>query len=301
MIGILTFCSIFTLISAGGFFLFNREKKPRISSIFTDPNQTHGLAGPLQQAGASLGTFVSRFDSVVPKTKKDVSILRQRLIRAGLREKSAVNTFYGSKFILMLAFLIIVLSTGLASVNYFMIILVALGVGFLAPDFWLTRRIKARKRQIRLALPDVLDLLVVCVEAGLSLDLALSRAAQEIAGTRSAIADEFSVLRLEQSAGCLRADAWKHLAERTGVDSVRYLASILIQSEQLGTSISRSLRVYSQALRTQRIQQLEEQAAKAGIKIVFPLALFIFPNLFLVVLGPALMEILDSLSGIVNR
>jgi tight adherence protein C len=298
MIGILTFCSIFTLVSAGGLFLFNREKKPRISSIFNDPDLRRGLGGPLQQAGASLGSFVSRFDSVVPRTQRDVSILRQRLIRAGLRERSAERIFYGSKVLLMLALLILVIATGLVSVNYFMVIAAALGLGFIAPDFWLTRRIKARKRQIRLALPDVLDLLVVCVEAGLSLDLALSRAAQEIAGTRSAISDEFSVLRLEQCAGCSRADAWKHLAERTGVDSVRYLASMLIQSEQLGTSISRSLRVYSKALRTQRIQQLEEQAAKAGIKIVFPLALFIFPNLFLVVLGPALMEILDSLRGI---
>ena len=298
MIGILTFCSIFTLVSAGGLFLFNREKKPRMSSIFADPDQPRGLGGPLQQAGASLGTFVSRFDSVVPRSQKEVSILRQRFIRAGLRERSAERIFYGSKVLLMILFLLLVLLTGVAKVNYFMVILLALGVGFLAPDFWLTRRIKSRKRQIRLALPDVLDLLVVCVEAGLSLDLAISRAAQEIAGSRSAIADELSVVHLEQRAGCSRADAWKHLAERTGVDSVRYLASMLIQCEQLGTSISRGLRVYSQTLRTQRIQQLEEQAAKTGIKIVFPLVLFIFPNLFLVVLGPALMEILDSLRGI---
>src|ERR1700682_3585516 len=139
MIGILTFCSIFTLISAGGLFLFNREKRPRISSLFINPEESRGTAGPLRQAGASLGTFVSRFDSVVRRTQKDISNLRQKLIRAGLREKSAERIFFGSKFVLMLICLILVLATGAASLNYFVIILLALGFGFLAPDFWLAR------------------------------------------------------------------------------------------------------------------------------------------------------------------
>ena len=301
MIGILTFCSIFTVLCAGGLLLFNRERKPRISSILMSPLEPHLQIGPLQKAGDRLGSFVSRFDGVVPKSKNEVSILRRRLIRAGFRKESALQIFYGSKFLLMLAFLIVVLATGAARANYFVVILLALGAGFLAPDFWLSRRIKGRQRKIRLDLPDVLDLLVVCIEAGLSLEQAFSRAAEEMGGSRSHISDELSVVRLEQHAGYSRSESWKRVGERTGVDSVRHLASMLIQSEQFGTSIARNLRLHSQALRTHRIQQVEEQAAKTGVKIVFPLVLFIFPNLFLVVLGPALMQILDSLRGNFNH
>lgn len=297
MIGLVTFCTIFTLLAAGGLLAFNRQRRPRISSILDTLQDEGGSNLPMQRAGASVGTFVSHFAGVVPRTKNEVSLLRRKLIRAGFRESSALQVFYGAKFLAMLGLLILVLATGVASVNYFMVILLALGAGFLAPDFWLTRRIKQRQREIRLQLPDVLDLLVVCVEAGLSLDQAFLRAAHEMGGTRSALSDELSVVRLEQRAGSSRTEAWKRFAERTGVESVRHLVSMLIQSEQLGTSISRSLRVHAQGLRSQRIQQIEEQAAKAGIKIVFPLVLFIFPNLFLVVLGPALMEILDSLRG----
>ena len=301
MIGVLIFCALFTLLSAVGLILFNRASRPRLSRILDETGGARQSAGPLRHAGATLGTFVSRFDTLVPKTRNEVSILSRRLVRAGFREKFAIRVFYGSKFVLMLAFVLLVLGTGVASVNYFVVLLLALGFGFLAPDFWLTRRIKERQRQIRLALPDVLDLLVVCVEAGLSLDQAFSRAADEMGGTRSPISDELSVVRLEQRAGCSRADSWRHLAERTGVNTVQHLAAMLIQSERLGTSIARGLRAHSQTLRSQRIQQVEEQAAKTGIAIVFPLVFFIFPNLFLVVLGPALMEILETLRSNIHH
>jgi tight adherence protein C len=295
MIGILTFCTIFTLLAAGGLLVFNRKRRPRLSSILDNPS--HLLSLPLQRAGASLGTFVSLFGRVVPRTHKEVSLLRRKLVRAGFRENFALQTFYGAKFLSMVILLFLVLATGVASLNYFIVIVGALGAGFLAPDFWLTRQVKQRQREIRLQLPDVLDLLVVCVEAGLSLDQAFLRAAHEMGGTRSALSDELSVVRLEQRAGSSRSESWRRFAERTGVESIRHLVSMLNQSEQFGTSIARGLRVHAQGLRTQRIQQIEEQAAKTGIKIVFPLVLFIFPNLFLVVLGPALMEILDSLRG----
>lgn len=301
MIEFLTFFSVFILLSTGGLLLFNRERKPRIASILMGNEQARGLAGSLENAEALLGAFVSRFAGVMPKSSKEISVVRQKLVRAGFREDSAMKIFYGSKLIAMIVFLALVFVTGIVSLNYFTMIAVALGFGFLAPDFWLTRRIKERQRQIRKALPDVLDLLVVCVEAGLSLDQAVTRAAQEVGGTRSAIADELSVVTLEQRAGCPRIEAWKHLAERTNVDSVRHLVSMVAQSEQLGTSIARTLRVHSQALRTRRIQQVEEQAAKTGVKILFPLVLCIFPNLFLVVLGPALMLTLDSLRGNLNH
>jgi tight adherence protein C len=140
----------------------------------------------------------------------------------------------------------------------------------------------------------VLDLLVICIEAGLSMDQATARTAQELKKAQPELCDEFGVLVLEQRAGRARADAWKHLAERTGVESVRNLVSVLVQSEQFGTSIAKTLRQHADALRTKRIQHVEEMAAKTTVKLVFPLVFFIFPALFLVVLGPAVLLMMDS-------
>jgi tight adherence protein C len=133
----------------------------------------------------------------------------------------------------------------------------ALGLGYLGPDFWLGRKIKARQKKVRLAVPDVLDLLVICVEAGLGLDQATARTARELNRAHPAISDELEVVALEQRAGRPRADAWRHMAERTDVDVVRNLVSLLVQSEQFGTSIAKSLRTHSDTLRTQRIQEVE--------------------------------------------
>ena len=167
-------------------------------------------------------------------------------------------------------------------------------LGYLGPDFWLGNRITARQARIRRGLPDVLDLLVICIEAGLSLDQATARTAQELSLTQPQLSDELGIVVLEQAAGRPRADAWRNLAERTDVDSVRNLVSVLVQAEKFGTSIARTLRVHSDTLRTQRRQQIEEQAAKTTVKLVFPLVLFIFPSIFLVTLGPAAIIMTDS-------
>jgi tight adherence protein C len=189
----------------------------------------------------------------------------------------------------LLAFL-----TGVGSYSPFFVYLTAIGLGYLLPDFWLGNRISARQARIRLGLPDVLDLLVICIEAGLSLDQAVARTAEELNLAQPAICDELAIVVLEQRAGCPRSDAWKHFAERTNVDSVRNLVSVLVQSEKFGTSIAKTLRVHSDTLRTQRRQKVEEQAAKTTVKLVFPLVLFIFPSLFLVTLGPAAITIMES-------
>jgi tight adherence protein C len=165
------------------------------------------------------------------------------------------------------------------------------------PDFWLGRRIKKRQSKIRRGLPDVLDLLVICIEAGLSLDQGTARAAVELAKAQPELSDELTVVVLEQRAGRPRSETWKHIAERTGVDSVRNLVSMLVQSEQFGTSIAKTLRIHSDTLRTQRVQQVEEAAAKTTIKLIFPLVFFIFPSLFLVVLGPAVILMIESFSN----
>jgi tight adherence protein C len=234
----------------------------------------------------------------VPKTQAEVSVAQQRLIRAGYRTDSAVKVFYGMKVLVPVALCTVVLCSGLASESPFIAYAAALGVGYLAPDFWMGRKIAARQTRIRLGLPDMLDLLIICIEAGLGLDQATARAAQELSSAQPAISDEFGVVVLEQRAGCPRSDAWRHLAERTDVETVRTLVSMVVQSEKFGTSVAKILRTHSETLRTRRVQAVEEQAAKTTIKLIFPLVLFIFPSLFLVTLGPAFILMSESFKNL---
>ena len=248
----------------------------------------------LQNASSSIGVVVERFERVIPKTQAEVSVMQQRLIRAGFRKDSALKLFYGSKVLLPLILATAAFGSGIGSRSPLAIYAAALGFGYLAPDFWLGKKISSRQKKIRLGLPDVLDLLVICVEAGLGLDQATARTAHELTKAQPAISDELSIVALEQRAGRARDDAWRHMAERSDVDSVRNLVSMVIQSEQFGTSIAKTLRTHSDTLRVQRVQMVEEMAAKTTIKLIFPLVLFIFPCLFLVVLGPAVISIMES-------
>jgi tight adherence protein C len=177
---------------------------------------------------------------------------------------------------------------------------VAGGLGFLAPDFWLGKRITSRQTTLRLGLPEALDLIVICVEAGLSMDKATMRAAEELKLSQPAIADELNLVYLEQRAGRPRPEAWKRFGERSAVESVRTLASILIQADKFGTGIGKTLRAHSEMLRSRRRQDAEEQAAKTTVKLIFPLVLFIFPSLFVVTLGPSLIIMIEGFAKLMN-
>jgi tight adherence protein C len=297
-----TFFVIFLLIASGGMLLFYREAMlHRISEVVPSRGKRRTLLGTIQQTRFSFGGMVENLERVLPKSQAEVSVTQQRLIRAGYRKDTAVNLFYGAKVLVPLTLCLLALVTGLARSNAFFVYALALGLGFLAPDFWLGRRITIRQKRIRLGLPDVLDLMVICIEAGLSMDQATVRTAEELRAAQPAISDELGIVVLEQRAGRARSDAWKQFAERTGVDSVRNLVSVLVQSEQLGTSVAKTLRIHSDTLRIQRRQRVEEQAAKTTIKLVFPLVLFIFPSLFLVTLGPALIIMSESFQKYLNH
>jgi tight adherence protein C len=290
-----TFFVVYLLISSGALLLFYREATARRIFEVIDPRpKVTTLSGTIQQTFSSLGVVVEHFESVLPKSQAEVSVTLQRLIRAGFRNESAVKVFYGSKALLPLLLCALALVTGLGSLSPFFVYAAAVVLGFLAPDFWLGRQISTRQSRIRRGLPDVLDLLTICIEAGLGLDQATARAAEELRKAQPELCDELGIVVLEQRAGRARSDAWKHLAERTDVDCVRNLVSMLVQAEQFGTSIAKTLRIHSNTLRTQRVQAVEELAAKTSVKLVFPLVLFIFPSLFLVVLGPAVISIMDS-------
>jgi len=294
-IAAVSFFAVFLLIASGGLILFYREAMiQRISAVISPREKQGNLRETMEQAGATLGVMVQQFERVLPKSQAEISVVQQRLVRAGYRSDSAVHFFYGAKVAVPLLLCVLAFTTGAGNYSPFFVYLTAIGLGFLLPDFWLGNRIAARQARIRRALPDVLDLLVICIEAGLSLDQSVARTAEELTLAQPAICDELGIVVLEQRAGCPRADAWRHFAERTNVDSVRNLVSVLIQSEKFGTSIAKTLRVHSDTLRTQRRQKVEEQAAKTTVKLVFPLVFFIFPSLFLVTLGPAAITVMES-------
>ena len=296
---IFVFCVIFLLIGSGGLLLFYRETMlQRISEVINPRPKPKSLLSTIQKTGISIGGVVETFEHVLPKSQAEVSVILQRLIRAGYRNESAVRLFYGFKVLVPILLCGIALFSGLGDLSPLFVYIGALGFGFLVPDFWLGRQITKRQSALRRGLPDVLDLLVICIEAGLSLDQATARTAEELQTAQPELCDELRVVVLEQRAGRARSEAWKHLVERTDVDCIRNLVSMLVQSEQFGTSVAKTLRVHSDTLRTQRVQAVEEMAAKTTVKLVFPLVLFIFPSLFLVTLGPAVISMIESMKSL---
>jgi tight adherence protein C len=229
----------------------------------------------------------------IPLSPSDVTRTRAWLIQAGLRESRHVSYYFGAR--IMLAFL------GLAGVIAFsgfdsVPLLVCIpALGFFIPRFFLKRMIKDRQRRIRIALPDALDLTVICVEAGLALDQALMRVGKDLHHAHPDLSDEFHLVNLEMRAGKPRAEALRNLVDRTGVDDIRSLVGTLIQTDRFGTSIAQALRVHSDSLRTARRQRAEEQAAKTTIKMVPPLVIFILVPFLAVTIGPALIQAYHSL------
>ena len=292
---IISFIVVFLLIASGALLVFYRDALPqRIAQAINPRPQKRKVVDAIKESGLSIGGVVGHFEHVLPKSQAEVSVVTQRLTTAGFRNESAIRIFYGYKVFVPLALCAIALVSGVAKLSPFFVYASCLGLGFLAPDFWLGRRIKNRQKKLERGLPDVLDLLIICIEAGLSLDQATARTAEELRKAQPELCDEFGILVLEQRAGRARSEAWKHLAERTGVESIRNLVSVLVQSEQFGTSVAKTLRVHSDTMRAKRIQQVEEMAAKTSVKLVFPLVFFIFPALFLVTLGPAVILMMES-------
>ncbi len=294
-LAIISFCVVFLLIASGALLVFYRDALPqRIAEAINPRPKKRNVVEAIRESGLSIGGVVEHFEHVLPKSQAEVSVVVQRLTRAGYRNESAVRVFYGYKVFVPLALCAIALVSGVAKMSPFFVYASCLGLGFLAPDFWLGRKIKTRQKKMERGLPDVLDLLIICIEAGLSLDQATARTAEELQKAQPELCDEFGILVLEQRAGRARSEAWKNLSDRTGVASIRNLVSVLVQSEQFGTSVAKTLRVHSDTMRTKRIQQVEEMAAKTSVKLVFPLVFFIFPALFLVTLGPAVILMMES-------
>ena len=289
---VLTFIAVFLLVASGALLLSLRAALlARLAGVVARSDRPHGLAGRLlgMRPQTSLEGVIDPLQKMLPRSPAEVSVMQKRLILAGYRKDSYLNLFYAVKVAMPLALLALVAITRFYEYGPFFAFALAAALGFLAPDFWLGNRIRARQLKIRLGLPEALDLMVICIEAGQGLDQAILRVAEELALSQPEVAEELNLVNLEQRAGRPRAEALRNLAERTDIESVRSLAAMLIQTDHFGTSLAESLRVHSDSLRTERRQKAEEEAAKTTVKLVFPLVLFIFPSLFLVVLGPSLI------------
>jgi tight adherence protein C len=294
-LAIFAFLAAFLLMSSLGLLLFYRyTPQRRLSQVVSRAEDSSILHSIVPPATSRLERLVKPFQKIVPRNPADVSTVQKRLARAGYREESYINIFYSSKVLVPGALCVLATVTQVYTYSPLFVYALAAGLGFLAPDFWLNNRIAARKTALRLGLPEALDLLVICVEAGLSVDKATMRTAEELRISQPAIADELNLIYLEQRAGRPRAEAWKHIGERTDVDTIRSLASILIQADKFGTSVGKTLRAYSETLRTRRRQDAEEKAATTTVKLTFPLVLFIFPSLFVVTLGPSMIVMLEG-------
>jgi tight adherence protein C len=173
--------------------------------------------------------------------------------------------------------------------------LLAAGIGYATPGFWLAWKTSKRQKEIQNGLPDALDLLIVCVEAGSGLDAAIVKASEELTLAYPALAEELRLITTEVRAGKPRLEAFKNFAQRTGVEDVRTLVAMMVQTDRFGTSIAQALRTHAEVSRTKRRQRAEEKAAKLGVKLVFPLVFCLFPALYVVVLGPAVIKIMHSL------
>jgi tight adherence protein C len=292
---IFAFLIFFALAASAMLLIFYRETLGRrlavIVGLERDDLPRTTKAAQLNQ---SVLTFAEKLQKALPKGEKEVSVAQQRLILAGYRDESHLHVLNASKVLLPVALCGLAWVTGAYHLQPFMVFIAALAVGYLAPEYWLGHLIKKRQLEINLGLPDALDFMVVCLEAGLSLDQSVIRTSEELAGGHPALAEEFGLVMLEVRAGRNRIDAWKSLMARTDIDEVRMLVAVFVQADQFGTSVSKSLRVHADGMRTRRAQRVEELAAKTPVKLIFPLVLFIFPSLYVVILGPAVIEIIAT-------
>ena len=270
-----------------------RISRPASLAEIEDPkHKKERFQGVMETAKALSGPLM-------PQTELEQSELKIKLANAGFRSDSAVAVYLGLRFVTLIALTLIALAIFLPKygLTYSALkpIVVAAGLGFYLPSIVLWFLRKKRQEEIFLSLPDALDLLVVCVESGLGLDAAMRKVCDEMKDHAKVISEELSLANFQLQMGRPRREVLHDLGVRTGVDDVRSLAAILIQADRFGSSIAQALRVQSDSMRTRRKQLAEEKAAKTAVQLIFPLVLFIFPGIFVVLVGPAAISIMNTM------
>jgi tight adherence protein C len=238
---------------------------------------------------------VKPLGEMIPRSPKEMSRQERRIVQAGIRRSGSAQLFIGFQVGTAILLVLVCGAAGVLGSHPFLSLAASALLGAMLPDLVLSRMISLRMERIQLGLPDALDLAVICVEAGLGLDQSLMRIGQEIRASHLDLSDELRYTNLEVTMGQSRANAYRHLGERTGVADLKSLCAVLIQTDRFGTSIGQALRVYSDALRVKRRQRAEERAAKLAVKMIPPLILFVFPAIFVVIVGPAIIAIAKDL------
>jgi tight adherence protein C len=249
----------------------------------------------------SVARLLEPIGNLLPVSPQAAGVLKKDFASAGIRSTSAISVFYGAKIVLTVAFLALALTARNhvdSPVSRLMYPIAGAGIGFYLPSFILGRLIKRRFTQIRLSLPDVLDLLVICTEAGCGLDQALVNVSRELKSVHPPVSEELSLLNMEIMAGKSRAEAMRNFAKRVAEDEVKKLMAILIQTDRFGTSVSEALRTQSDYLRIRRRQEAEEKAGKVGVKLVFPIFFFCLPALLVVTAGSGMLQLIHNLASL---
>jgi len=309
LISVLVFFTTLLFLAAGFTFVKYRREHQEVVEKVKSGGVTRPVLGgdAVPKTGNSLkdsllSAFARAGNRVKPGDKgNDLSDLRKRFLTAGIRHPGAPGIFWGARVLLaalmpaLVFFGFLVADKKLMPLHILLILLAVAALGFYLPEVILDLRIRSRKEKIVRGFPDALDLLVVCVEAGMGIDAAINRVAEEIRLSSPVLSDEFRLLNLELRAGKSRADALRNLGARADVEEVRSFSTLLIQTDRFGTSVAQALRVHSDAMRTQRYHRAEELAAKLPVKLMFPLIMFIFPAIIVVIVGPAAIQIYQTI------
>jgi tight adherence protein C len=296
-----------TMAMMGAYWLLNRPQSASTQRL-KRMGEANGGSAPIsvsiveEHSGEKFAErFASPLNRLVPPSAAEVQKLQKQLMHAGFRSRNAPIIFRAAHLVSMAAFPLLMALAGALSPrianHLFIWILFGFIVGFFLPRYVLRRLIKGRQLRVRWGLADALDLMVISVEAGLGLNAAMMKVSSELKQVHPDISEEFELANLEIRVGRERDEALRNLAERTGVDDLRSLVAMLIQTDKFGTSVARAIRVFSDSLRTKRRQRAEQAAQKAAVKLLFPLACFLFPTLFIAILGPALIQLSDTLGN----
>jgi tight adherence protein C len=292
------FLLLMTIISVYGYRAYVRPSRiyDRVGGVAETGVQVEAVAVKPRDVVVRV---IEQIGEQIPLSPADQSVTRRDLMMAGFRTDGAIQLFFGIKVLFCVVMFVfgLMLRTHITDNPVLRIVFVvaSTGLGYYAPAFYLESLVKKRHLLLRLGLPDALDMMVVAVEAGLGLDQALQYVSREMAHSHAELSDELGLVGLEMRAGKRRAEALRNLADRTGEPELRKLVAILIQTDRFGTSMGESLRTHSDFMRLKRKQEAEERAGKVGVKLVFPIFLFILPSMMLVAAGPALLKVFRDL------
>jgi tight adherence protein C len=289
------------LLATGGFGYYYYVRPSRLLDQLSNAEQERPQVMGKKTTSINFSSLLMKLGDLLPVSPQDAKMVKREMIAAGIRSETATQVYYGIKILLSVVGLVgaLIAREHLADgIPKTLLPVAGCGIAFMLPGFVLNRLIDRRNEGIRLALPDVLDLLVVCTEAGCGLDQAIVNVSRELKLVHPAMSEELSIVNMEIMAGTSRAEALRHLSKRCGEDEIKKLVALLVQTDRFGTSISDSLRTQSDYLRIRRRQEAEERAGKVGVKLVFPIFFFCLPSLLVVTAGPGVLTLIHDMASL---